>query len=192
MSKVKKILSTDEIRRGECIEQTQAESVDRAKQDIQREEYLLRPDGDSDVTDVEAQAGRRLTRSEIVTRLQRLNPGLRYHQSKNWPKQGGIYFVGNRHDDVAHTTQYGEFFICGIPHDVVNEFSVTLTEPAIMPDPTVAMHWRTTRKVSQHEPGWRLILLRLLQAGLLSPAGIDREFHITQGRSSQRWKEAVN
>ena len=195
MTKLNKILSPEEIKEGERIEQTRAETTDRLKDDIQRNDALLRPDGDADVRNQEVQAGRRLHRHEIMRRLVKLNPQLRYHQSKNYPDIGGVYFAGYRHgfDNYgieSGSPEFGEWFICGMPHEIVNEFSVPLTvkDRILHPD----CYWVNLDRVDGQMRGWRSILLRLLQMGLVSPAGIDKEFEITQGRSSQKWQQAVN
>lgn len=183
MGKLKKILSPDEIRLGERIEKTRAETAARLQEEIDREKSLLKPDGSVDVSNSQAQAGRKLSRSELVRKIRKLNPSLFYEQSVRYPAQGGLYI----HDPIN-----GKRFLVGFPHDTVGEFDVRLTKPKVIPDPTVAMHWQKIEAVDGRIPGWRTVLLRLLHEGLLSPSGIDREFQITRGRSSQKWQEAVN
>lgn len=180
----KKILSPDDIRRGEGVEKTRAENVANLRQDRERNDVLLKPDGDSDVTNMEAQRGRRLTRTEFVRRVKKLNPNIFYEQSIRYPAQGGFYI-----EDP--TSAYGKRFIVGFPHDFLNEFSVPLTKPEVIPDSTVALHWQTIQRVDSKLPGWRAVLLKLLYEGLVAPSAIDREFKITEGRSSQKWQQAV-
>ena len=192
MSKtVRRILSPETVKAVDGILQSRHESLERQKQERLQNDNLLAPDGSADVTNPEVQAGRKITRPDFIRRLQKLNPSLRYQQSKNYPKQGGIYFVGNRHDDQLNTVEYGEWFICGIPHEVIGEFSVRLTVPAVVPS-AIAPVFDTIQKVDGMERGWRAVLLTLLQGGLLTPAQIDKEFQITKGRSSQKWQAAVN
>ena len=188
---VRKIVSPETIRKVDQILEKRHESREHQKQERQNNDRLLAPDGSTDVTNADAQAGRRISRSEFIRRLQKLNSALRYHQSKNYPKQGGIYMVGHRRDNLLGTLEYGEWFVCGIPHEVIGEFSVRLTKPTIVPhmvDPV----WETMNQVDSMERGWRAVLLKLLMEGLLTPAQIEQEFQITKGRSSQHWQAAVN
>lgn len=188
---VRKILSPAVVSAVDGILQSRHEQKEQAKTGQAKNYDLLRPDGDMDVTNREAQAGRRILREDFVRRLQKLNPDLRYEQSKNYPKQGGIYFIGNRHDDVAGTTEYSKWFICGIPHTAINEFSIPLTKEAQVASQFMPI-METQRQVDGLERGWRSVLLKLMREGILTPAAIDREFQITKGRSSRKWQAAVN
>lgn len=188
---VRKILSPDVVKAVDGILQSRHESTERLKDERVKSDRLLAPDGSADVTNPEVQAGRRLLRADFIRRLQKLNPDIRYQPSKNFPKQGGVYVVGYRRDNILGTTEYGEWFICGIPHEAINEFSVPLTIPSVVPS-LIAPVWDQVRQVDGLQRGWRAVLLKLLQEGLLTPAQIDKEFQISKGRSSQKWHQAVN
>lgn len=188
---VRKILSPETVKTVDGILENRHQSREHQKQERQNNDRLLTPDGSADVTNPEVQAGRRMTRQEFIRRLQKLNSNLKYHQSKNFPKQGGVYMVGYRRDNLLGTLEYGEWFVCGIPHEVIPEFSVRLTKPTVVPS-TIAPVWDTMNQVDGMERGWRAVLLKLLMEGLLTPAQIDKEFQISKGRSSQLWQRAVN
>jgi hypothetical protein len=164
---------------------------DRLRAEIRKHASYVAPDGDADITEPEIQAGRPLHRSEVMRRLRRLNPDLRYEQALADPAKGGIYVVENRIDPLTGKSPWKRF-ICGIPHEQVTEFHIPCTIEARIPDPDFPAQQIIVQKLTGAIPGWRAVLLKLLKEGLVSPAGIDREFHITQGRSSRRWKEAVS
>ncbi len=188
---VRKILSPEQVKAVDEILENRHKSREHQKQDRLRNDRLLTPDGGVDVTNREAQMGRRIPRPDFVRRLQKLNENIRYQRSIHEPKNGGLYWVGTRKDNLLGTTEYGEWFLCGIPHDVVGEFDVRLTKRTIVPavlDPV----WETMNQVDGLERGWRSVLLKLLLEGLLTPTQIDKEFEITKGRSSQNWQTAVN
>ena len=186
MAKIlKKILSPDDIKAGESREKAKADNVSNLRQDRERNDVLLKPDGDADVTNLAAQMGRRLHRSTFVQKVQKLNPNVWYEQSVRYPAQGGLYI-----EDLE--SPYKKRFIVGFPHDFINEFSVPLTKPDVIPDTTVALHWQTIQRVDSKLPGWRAVLLKLLMEGLLFPSDIEREFKITEGRSSAKWQAAVS
>lgn len=187
---VKTILSPETIKELDRIGQTRADTTDRLKDEIRREARLLGPDGDADVTSPEVQAGRRLPRSLILTRLKKLNPHLRYAQSQRYPEHGGIY-VADRSCEFVTDAVPGRF-ICGIPHELVNEFDVRIAVPDVIPDPDIALHWQQIKKLDAHEPGWLSILLKLAKEGLINLTRAETLFHVHDGRSSRNYQQAVN
>ena len=185
MKILRKILSSNARRFGERVEQSRAKSAEQLKQERERNAALLRPDGSSDVQSAEGQQGRRLPRGELVRRLQKLNPAILYEQSIRYPDQGGLYVM-----DKA--SPYGKRLLCGLPHGVVNEFSTVLTKPSLIPDLTIAQHWQKIQQVDSRIPGWRTILYRLLVEQLVTMGQVEKEFKISEGRSSQFWQQSVN
>ena len=191
MAIIKTILSPEVVKAVDSIQQSRCEQREQQKEARPENDGLLKPDGDVDVTNREAQRGRRILRGEFIRRLQKLNPNLKYEQSKNYPSLGGIYFVGYRKDTLVGTEEYGKWFVCGIPHEAINEFSIPLTVPDIVPS-TMDPIWDSINKVDGLERGWRSVLLTLMQMEMLTPTQIDNEFKIREGRSSQKWQEALN
>lgn len=180
----KEIVSESKRRLGDRLERSRAEHVSNLRQERERNDGLLRPDGDADVTNAEQQAGRLLHRSELMRRLGKLNPNLWYERSLRYPAQGGIYVKDDR-------SPYGKRMVSALPHERVPEFSMPLTVPDVIPDTTVALHWQTIRRVESKVPGWRTVLLKLAMEGLITPSGIEEQFQITRGRSSQKWQQAM-
>lgn len=114
-----------------------------------------------------------------------MNPNLWYEQSINYPSQGGIYIKDFQ-------SPYGKRMVAGFPHDFVNEFAVRFTKPSLQPSGATNAQWQSFQEVDNQIPGWRQVLLKLIIDGLIAPSDAEREFKITQGRSSRIWKEAVN
>lgn len=181
----KHILSAEIIKKADQILAARALERQRQLDDRERNKTLLAPDGDIDTTSPEAQRGRSISRSSFVHRVRKLNPNLWYEQSVRYPQQGGIYIQDP-------SSPYGKRMVCGMPHEHLNEFSLRITVPEVIPAIGTQAQWETIQRVDQQEPGWRAILLTLLKEGLLSPSGIDREFNIIGGRSSQKWQQAIN
>lgn len=194
MSKVRKhILSPDQLKAGDRLVENRHRQKEQLKGEIQKLESYVRPDGDADITKIDVQMGRPLHRREVMRRLQRLNPNLRYEQalSPDHRDKGGIYSIENRIDPVTLKAPWKRF-ICGIPHERVTEFHIPVTIERTLPDPDSPANQVVVQALSGYIPGWRAVLLRLLKEGLVTPAGIDREFQITQGRSSEKWQTATN
>jgi len=181
---IKHILSPAQIRAGDRRRLARLQYEAQLKEERRRNDVLLQPDGDVDVRNEEAQRGRRMLRSEFVRRVQKLNPNLWYEQSIHDSTKGGIYVTDLR-------SPYGKRMAAAMPHDVVNEFSTILTRPMLQPLNATDAQWRVIQEVDQKIPGWRAILLALLKDGLIGAGALDKEFKITQGRSSQRWQEAT-
>jgi hypothetical protein len=187
---IKQIVYPEARTLGGAIEQTRAMQQSQLRDEIRRESALLEADGTAPVTNPEAQAGRVLSRQEVVRRLRRLNPALSYETSVRYPEQGGIYITENRMDPVTGKSPWKRF-VCGLPSGTVREFALRLTVPKVIPDPTIALHWRQIQAVDQQVPGWRSVLLKLIMEDLITPSGAEKEFQITRGRSSRNWQAAM-
>lgn len=180
---IRKILSPEIVKTVDGILEKRHGQQVLATQEVLKNDALLAPDGSHDVTSREAQKGRMLTRSVLVHRIKKLNPNVWYEQSIRFPAQGGLYV-----DDLR--APYGKRMVCSFPHDVVNEFALRITVPEVIPSIGSQAQWMAIRKVDQQEPGWRSVLLKLIKEGLITPSGAEKEFKISQGRSSQKWQEA--
>lgn len=155
---------------------------ERASEEVRKNDALLTPDGRFDVTSREAQRGRMLSRAEFVRRISKMNPNLWYEQSVRFPSQGGLYVA-----DL--TVPYGKRMVASFPHDHIGEFSLRITVPEVVPAIGNEAQWMAIRRVDQQEPGWRSVLLKLIMDGLITPAGAEKEFKISQGRSSGKWQQ---
>ncbi len=182
---MRKILSPAVIAAVDGILKQRHEMDERLLAEVRRNETLLIPDGGADVTNPEVQKGRVLTRGQLVHRIRKLNPNLWYEQSRRFPKQGGLYI-----EDPE--TPYRKRMVAAFSHDRVNEFSRPLTVPDVIPAPGWVPVWQKVKRIDNKEPGWRTVLLNLIKEGLISTSGAEKEFQISQGRSSQKWQQAIN
>ena len=186
MAKILRQIVSDGARiRGDLRERSRHIGLQQLRQERERNDTLLRPDGAADVANGEQQQGRRLSRAEVVRRIHKLNPKVWYEQSKRYPKQGGLYI-----EDKA--SPYGKRMVVGMPHEIVNEFSTVLTKPSLIPDMTIAAHWQKIQQVDARIPGWRTVLYKLMVENLITLVEAEREFKISEGRSSQFWQTSVN
>ena len=183
---VRQILAPELVKRIDRLLEGRERSKRELQEERQRNDVLLKPDGGVDVTNAEAQQGRRLHRSEVVRRILKLNPNLWYERSIRYPDQGGLYVR-----DLS-VLSFEKRRVASMPHDWVPEFSVQLTVPSIVPSADLAPVWEAIQQVDSRIPGWRMVLVCLLKEGLISPAGIEREFQISRGRSSQKWQAVTN
>lgn len=183
---VRKILSPSVVQAVDGLLQSRHDNDMRVRDDAARNDALLTPDGTTDVTHREAQRGRGLLRSAFVAKIHKLNPNLWYEQSLSYPKQGGLYIKD------AAKAPFDKRMVAAFPHDFIGEFSVRITVPEVIPSAGFAPYWKTIQQVDQQEPGWRSVLLKLIMDGLITPSGAEREFNISQGRSSKHWQTATN
>lgn len=139
-------------------------------------------DGGVDTTSMQAQLGRPLSRQQIIDRLSRLNPRLRFMQSVKYPDIGAVYhFDGVTNlDDVLYS---------GMRHIVGMEW--TGLSPEFTVRKVAEDKFKVKRMVGQIR-GWRMVLQRLIKERLITVEGAEREFAISQGRSSQRWYELLS
>jgi hypothetical protein len=139
-------------------------------------------DGGVDTTSAQAQLGRPLTRQQIIDRLTRLNPSLRFFQSIKYPAIGAVYhFDGITNlDDVLYS---------GLRHIVGMEW--TGPSPEFTVRKVADDKFGVKRMVGQIR-GWRMVLQRLIKERLITIEGAEREFAISRGRDSQRWYEVLS
>ena len=190
MATRREILAPETVKRIDRQRQFQVEQKERIVQDRKDRESYIAPDGDVDIIRDQsaAQRGRALQTSEIVRRLKKLNPALIFEVSKNFPDIGGLYIVENRPDPITNISPWKRH-ICGIPNGEVWEFHRPLVVEEQIPEPEGLGQTKTV-KVEGQVPGWRMVLLRLIMDGIISPAQAEAMFHVTQGRSSEKWQKA--
>lgn len=141
-------------------------------------------DGDYLTTDSAAQLGRPLTRVQLISRLSRMNSGLVFEQSWNYPNMGAIYL----HDGVSNMQDLdernrGRRHIVGMEWTSLSpEFTTRKIEPDQFGRPKVVGQIR----------GWRTILQRLIKERLIGIAETEKVFSIARGRDSKRWFEEIH
>lgn len=164
-------------------------SDERVKAERQERESYTAPDGDVAIAtdNFSPQRGRALHSDEIVRRLKLANPSILFEPARNFPDIGGFYVVENRPDPVTNVAPWKRH-ICGMPIGEVWEFSKPLiVDEEIGSEDGLSV--LKSNKLEGHVPGWRQILLRLVYDGVIQPADCEKYFHVSRGRSSQRWQQ---
>jgi hypothetical protein len=187
---VKKILSPETVAQIDKAKEFHVSQTEQLKEDRRERDSYIAPDGDVDIFAHQsaAQQGRVLHTNEIMRRLRRINPALIYEISRAFPDIGAIYIVENVPDPITNKSPWKRH-ICGIPHGMVWEFHRPLVVFEEIPEAD-GLGTVQSVKLEGKVPGWREVLARLIVDGVIKPADAEREFHITQGRSSAKWKAA--
>ena len=123
-----------------------------------------------------------------MRRLKVINPALIYERSNNFPDFGAIYIVENRPDPITNIAPWKRHIV-GLMHDENWEFHRPLVVDEEMPEPDGLGTVKTVQLEGQI-PGWRTVLLRLVVDGVIKPADVEKHFHVSRGRSSQKWQQA--
>jgi hypothetical protein len=106
--------------------------------------------------------------SDLIFRLQTLNPHISVQSQVNFPDDWGLY------SSALGRVQ----FITGMPKDFLTEFSWALTDDRDLP--------------TEERRGWRTILVYCLTKGVLTWEQVLAEFGEPQdGFNEQRWCEAT-
>lgn len=113
--------------------------------------------------DFERRKGEVLHSSELILRLQNINPVLYVHHQLNFESDWGVY------TDLCGKLVY----LSGFPKGWLTEFSYTLIDHRNLP--------------TEERRGWRTVLLRLMGRGILSWEQVVNEFGDSEGFNSDRW-----
>lgn len=119
----------------------------------------------NDLKDLIKRAGRWMHSSELILRVQQLNPRVYVHQQINYPDQWGFYVE----------RQSRLMYVSGFPKGWLREFT------AILVDERNLMEGDELR-------GWRAVLLKLLEKGLLRWEQVLRTFGDVEGVNAHRWR----
>ncbi len=188
---IKQIVSPESMRALDHHEQSVAEQKDLLLNDIADRKSYVAPDGDIDITKPGAQRGRPILASDMMKRLTRLNPNIKFKASTN-PDILGIYYITNQPDPMTGKSPWCRH-ICGMPSGEISEFHQPLIVTEKIPDPNNGLNVIDGQTLEGHIPGWRAILLSLIKEDIIFPYQAEAEFKVSQGRSSKRWQQqAVN
>ncbi len=191
MAKIRKhILSPETVKAIDQAKGFHDSQNEQLVQDRKSRESYIAPDGGVDIIHDKsaAQRGRALHHSEIMRRLHLLNPALIYEVSQAFPDIGAIYLVENRPDPLTNKSPWKRH-ICGIPNGLVWEFHRPIVIEEEIPEAD-GLGTVKTVAIEGKIPGWREVLLRLIMDGAITPAQAEAQFHVTQGRSSQKWQQS--
>jgi hypothetical protein len=133
-------------------------------------EAVARPfDGDIDMTDAVAQAGRTLERRIIETRLKQLNPNLRFERSIRYPNIQGIYL--------------GSQFITGMEWERSPEWTVKF----------IGTNELTGQQEMLNEVrGWRHVIDTLIRKKFIPAEATYKLFQCFTGQQRANWSALHN
>lgn len=142
------------------------EALLRYQQDkIEPMHEIYRLSDHNDLKDLIKRGGTWMHSSELIFRVQSLNPCIYVHQQINYPEQWGFYV------EVKSRLTY----VSGFPKGWLREFT------AILVDENNLMAGDEIR-------GWRAVLLRLLSLGLLRWEQVHKTFGDAEGVNGDRWR----
>jgi len=144
-----------------------AEALLRYRQEkIEPMHEIYRLSDHNDLKDLVKRAGQWMHSSELIYRVQKLNPCVYVHQQVNYPDQWGFYV------DVQSRLTY----VSGFQKGWLREFT------AILVDERNLMAGDELR-------GWRAVLLKLMEKGILRWEQVHRAFGDSEGVNADRWRK---
>lgn len=161
------------------------------KEQHQRDQVTFAPDGDADRLNPEQQLGRQLHVNDAIQRLRRMNKKLIFEVSIRMPERMNIY-VEVRGSDLR-TGLPGMFKqqVSAMENGEMPEFSVMA--PRMEERPTEDGQMKSAMKHAfESKRGWRTVLAKLLAANLITEPQIEKEFHVSEGRSSELWQKQIH
>lgn len=138
-----------------------------------------------DTSSLIAQMGRHMTSQELMRRLKLCNPRLHFERSIRYPELFGIYVRVD--DKLVH--------VCGMEAGINPEFSVRHKKKMRVPDndlfgtttPVGEVKWKEIETFDDETRGWRTVLLRLLEAKLITRGDVMSHFDWLPSQESQYW-----
>lgn len=156
-----------------------------ANEQLARDRVTFTPDGDADRLNPEQQLGRTIHVSDLVKRVQRMNPNLVFQATVRDSSKAGFY--------VRHKLPDGSMIlklVTGCENGWMPEFSVMVARMEDRPTANATMETAVSHAFEQTR-GWRTVLVKLYVAGLVTEAQIEHEFHVSHGRSSALWQRQM-
>ncbi len=162
-----------------------------ARRDATQERFMLSCNNEvkdhvhvARIKNPEERLGRPLMPAALEERLTRLNPNLFYEVIPENPSHKRLSVIDAR----------GKHFVCVYPNSLIPERSIARLRTMEVPDPTITGS-EITRKDFSSDPealkpgwrritvpwgeakrGWRTVLVRLIQAGLITATQAEQEF----------------
>lgn len=155
---------------------------------------------DRSVANYERQAGRRLTSSEFINKLRKINPNfvLDPHPGISAPKDTAFYrFNYDKAVLSIILPDEKKHFVIVCEGDIMPEWTVMATKEVLAPGRTPAGLWDKV-KIPHHREkrGWREVLMFLITRRLITLADSDRVFGSSDRESwkiitGQRWGQQL-
>lgn len=119
----------------------------------------------NDLKDLVKRSGQWMHSSELILRVQQINPCVYVRQQVNYPDQWGFYV------DVQSRLTY----VSGFPKGWLREFTAILVDERNLMD-------------GDEIRGWRAVLLKLLSLGILRWEQVHKTFGDSEGVNADRWR----
>jgi hypothetical protein len=120
----------------------------------------------NDLKDLAKRAGQWMHSSELIFRVQKLNPCVYVHPQINYADQWGFYV------SIQSRLQY----VSGFQKGWLREFTAILVDDRNLMD-------------GDELRGWRAVLLKLMEKGILRWEQVYREFGDSEGVNAYRWRQ---
>ena len=161
------------------------------KEQRQRDEVTYKPDGEANRLNPEQQMGLQIHVSAFIAALSRMNPNLIFEVAVKDPSKYGVYIERSGNDLKTGLPGTFKHLIAGMENGWMPEFSVMA--PRMEDRPTEQGQIVTTIKHAyEQKRGWRTVLAKLYVNRLITEAQIEKEFAVTEGRSSELWQHQIH
>jgi hypothetical protein len=154
-----RLLGNDFLPRHEALLRYREEKIDPLHDTYRLHDH-------NDLKDLIKRAGTWMHSSELIFKVQTLNAGVYVHQQVNYPDQWGFYV----------SVQSRLTYVSGFQKGWLREFT------AILVDDNNLMAGDELR-------GWRAVLLKLLEKGILRWEQVMRQFGDAEGVNANRWRQ---
>lgn len=166
---------------------------------IRSNTVTVEDDAGKNVSDLLSRLGKPLTAEKVIEKLKKCNSRLYFERSRAYPNMYGVYL--RNPEGRVHVTPDGDVVIIthlfGMEAGIMPEFSVLHRTNMKVPNselignrtPTRDVDWKEIETFADETRGWRTVLVRLLHAGLITSADVDRHFGWNPSVESRKWKE---
>jgi hypothetical protein len=161
-----------------------------AADEIAYREASVVTDGGLCVSNLEQQLGTPISSAELERRLRLMNPRLIFEVSIRFPDRIGIYIEEAPSSFMPVDAVLTKRMVVAYGIGMMPERSVRHVKISQVPDPVFRGHWRDVEEFAGETRGWRTVLYRLLEAGLIERYHIEKYF--PANTASKNWQALVN
>lgn len=188
------ILDTSDLERHKKIgvfERTKQLSDSAVKHDWGTNSVTHAPDGDRPTTNLQAQLGRPLTRTQIEQRLKLCNQNFFIETSTKDKSKAGVYIVVREPDEIG-VIRSRKRFLVGMEAGFSPEFSVRHTIDEEVPNPSCPGEMTKRPKFVGETRGWRTVVATLIRSGFTDKESATKHFELNKGQESRNWHLLTN
>jgi len=199
------MLSKDELTQKRWLqEEAKQAAYERSQralaQHLKSNQVTLEADAGRDITDAQAQMGKALPASAVIGRLKKCNSRLVFVKHPLYELYG-IYLKDSKAPKLefkgGHHQPFRGTHICGMESGINPEFTIIYKKKIKVPDkdlinnpePTREVKWKEIETYADQKRGWRTVLIRLLHAGLINQADVQKHFGWAPSKDSKKWAD---